>query len=144
MTLPPQHFYRDQPIADPNGEAFRRRLRRGPHNCPVPVREGPAPTCAPRLSVVVPFYNVEAYAATTLISLARSRHPDIEFVLVDDASTDATPAVLSDHADSLGRVSVLTHSRNAGLSGARNTGLDAAAGTYVAFLDGDDWVEPGY
>jgi glycosyltransferase involved in cell wall biosynthesis len=97
-----------------------------------------------RLSVVVPFYNVEAYAAETLVSLARSRHPDIEFILVDDASTDATSAILADHADSLGRARVLTHRRNAGLSAARNTGLDAAAGKYVAFLDGDDWVEPGY
>lgn len=97
-----------------------------------------------RLSVIVPCYNVEAYAANTLISLARSRHPAIEFLLVDDASTDATPALLAEHADTLGRVSVLTHRRNAGLAAARNTGLDAAAGQYVAFLDGDDWVEPGY
>jgi glycosyltransferase involved in cell wall biosynthesis len=92
----------------------------------------------------VPFYNVEAYAANTLISLARSRDPEIEFILVDDASTDATPTILADRADSLGRVNVLTHQRNAGLSAARNTGLDAAAGKHVAFLDGDDWVEPGY
>jgi glycosyltransferase involved in cell wall biosynthesis len=98
----------------------------------------------PVLSVVVPCYNVEAYAANTLVSLSRSRHPDIEFILVDDASTDATPAILADRADSLGRVSVLTHERNSGLAAARNTGLDAAAGTYLAFLDGDDWVEPGY
>jgi glycosyltransferase involved in cell wall biosynthesis len=97
-----------------------------------------------RLSVVVPCYNVEAYVASTLISLARNRHPDIEFILVDDASTDATPAMLADRADSLGRVRVLTHQHNAGLSAARNTGLDAAGGTYIAFLDGDDWVERGY
>jgi glycosyltransferase involved in cell wall biosynthesis len=97
-----------------------------------------------RLSVVVPCYNVEAYAAGTVLSLARSRHPEIEFLLVDDASTDSTPAILAAQADTLGRVRLLTHPRNAGLSAARNTGLDAAAGTYVAFLDGDDWVEPGY
>jgi glycosyltransferase involved in cell wall biosynthesis len=114
----------------------------------MPVRDGSAPTSSvgpvPRLSVVVPCYNVEAYAAHTLVSLTRSRHPDIEFILVDDASTDTTPAILTDRADSLGRVTVLTHQRNAGLSATRNTGLDAAAGKYVTFLDGDDWVEPGY
>jgi glycosyltransferase involved in cell wall biosynthesis len=114
----------------------------------MPDREGSAPTSsvgsAPRLSVVVPCYNVEAYVANTLISLARNRHPDIEFILVDDASTDATPAILADRADTLGRVSVVTHGRNAGLAAARNTGLDNAAGEYVVFLDGDDWVKPGY
>ena len=94
--------------------------------------------------MIVPCYNLEAYAADTVVSLARSRHPEIEFLLVDDASTDNTPAILAAQADALGRVRVLTHLRNAGLSAARNTGLDAAAGTYVAFLDGDDWVEPGY
>ena len=99
---------------------------------------------APRLSVVVPFYNVEAYAANTLISLSRNRHPNVEFILVDYASTETTPSVLAEVADRLGQVTVLTHRQNAGLAAARNTGLDAAAGTYVAFLDGDDWVEPGY
>lgn len=97
-----------------------------------------------RLSVIVPCYNVEAYAANTLISLARSRDPEIEFLLVDDASTDTTPTVLAEHAEPLGRVRILTHPRNAGLAAARNTGLDAAVGEYVTFLDGDDWVEPGY
>ena len=114
----------------------------------MPVLEHPAARSSaasvPRLSVVVPFYNVEEYASNTLVSLARSRHPDIEFILVDDASTDTTPVILADHADSLGRVSVVTHQNNAGLSAARNSGLDAARGTYVTFLDGDDWVEPGY
>ena len=86
------------------------------------------PAGGPASSVVVPCYNVEAYAANTLISLARNRHPDIEFILVDDASTDATPTILADHADSLGRVSVVTHQHNAGLAAARNTGLDAARG----------------
>jgi glycosyltransferase involved in cell wall biosynthesis len=118
------------------------------HTCPMPVREGSAPTFSvghtPRLSIVVPCYNVEAYAANTLISLSRNRHPDLEFILVDDASTDSTPSVLAEGADRLGRVTVLTHRSNAGLAGARNTGLDAAAGEYVAFLDGDDWVEPDY
>ena len=94
--------------------------------------------------MIVPCYNLEEYAAGTLLSLARSRHPDIEFLLVDDASTDSTPAILAARADTLGRASILTRPHNGGLSAARNTGLDAVSGTYVAFLDGDDWVEPGY
>ena len=97
-----------------------------------------------RLSVIVPCYNVEAYAGNALVSLARNRHPEIEFVLVDDASTDTTATVLAAHAERLGRARILTHPRNRGLAAARNTGLDAATGRYVTFLDGDDWVEPGY
>lgn len=101
-------------------------------------------TARTRLSVIVPCYNVAAYAAHTLVSLARSRHPEIEFLLVDDASTDATPDLLAAYADRLGRARILTHPVNAGMSAARNTGLDAATGTFIAFLDADDWVEPGY
>ena len=97
-----------------------------------------------RLSVIVPCHNVEAYAADTLVSLARSRDPGIEFLLVDDGSTDATAAVLAEHAEPLERVRILRHDGNRGLAAARNTGLDAATGEYIAFLDGDDWVEPGY
>lgn len=92
----------------------------------------------------MPFHNVEVYAADTMVSLARSRHPEIEFILVDDASSDATPEVLTEHAEPLGRVNVLTHPHNTGVAAARNTGLDAATGDYITFLDGDDWVEPGY
>ena len=97
-----------------------------------------------RLSVIVPCYNVEAYAAGTVISLARSRHPEIEFLLVDDASTDDTPSVLAQYADRLGRARLVTHEHNRGLSASRNSGLEVAAGEYVTFLDGDDWVAPGY
>jgi glycosyltransferase involved in cell wall biosynthesis len=96
------------------------------------------------LSVIVPCYNVEKYAAHALVSLARSRHPEIEFVLVDDASTDSTAAVLDRYADRLGRVRLVNHSHNQGSSVARNTGLDVASGDYIAFLDADDWVAAGY
>ena len=92
--------------------------------------------------VVVPFYNVESTQPRPGEPGAQPAS-DIEFILVDDGSTDTTPAILADRAD-LGRVRVLTHPHNAGLSAARNTGLDAARGTYIAFLDGDDWVEQGY
>jgi glycosyltransferase involved in cell wall biosynthesis len=104
------------------------------------VPKGPT-TC---LSVIVPCYNIEQYAAQALLSLARSRHPEIEFLLVDDASTDSTADVLAAHAASLGRAEIRTHPGNRGLAAARNTGLDLASGDYIAFLDGDDWVAPGY
>ena len=99
---------------------------------------------ATRLSVIVPSFNVEAYVANTLMSLARSQRDDIEFILVDDASTDGTAQILAAGAERMSRVRIVRHPANRGLAATRNTGLDAATGTYVAFLDSDDWVEPGY
>ena len=74
------------------------------------------------------------------------RAADFEFILVDDCSTDETPAILERAAEDL-RTSpsaVIRHETNGGLATARNTGLDAAQGEYLTFLDGDDWLAPGY
>ncbi|MFJ8918435.1 glycosyltransferase family 2 protein [Streptomyces sp. NPDC102415] len=98
----------------------------------------------PKLSVVVPFHNVGAYADTTLGSLARNAGPDIEFLLVDDCSTDGTPAVVDRWADRLPHAEVIRHEKNVGIAAARNSGIDAARGDFVTFLDGDDWYAPGH
>ena len=97
-----------------------------------------------RLSVIVPCYDVAAYAAQTLRSLRASARPDIEFLLVDDASTDATLAVLQSGAERLPGSRILALPTNRGLAAARNAGIDAARGDYLTFLDGDDFVAPGY
>jgi len=97
-----------------------------------------------QLSVIIPFYNVEPYAAETLRSLQNNAAPEIEYILVDDGSTDSTPAILADGADRIPGATVLTMPENRGLGIARNSGLDAATGRYLAFLDGDDFVAPGY
>ncbi|WP_377270760.1 glycosyltransferase family 2 protein [Peterkaempfera sp. SMS 1(5)a] len=97
-----------------------------------------------KLSVIVPFYNVQAFAPDTLRSLAANTRADFEFVLVDDCSTDATPAVLEQYARTLPGAVVVRPEHNRGLAGARNVGLDAARGEYLTFLDGDDWVGAGY
>ncbi|MER7898523.1 glycosyltransferase family 2 protein [Streptomyces sp. NPDC096046] len=101
----------------------------------------------PKLSVIVPFYNVQQYAPDTLRSLRLNADRDFEFILVDDHSKDGTPAVLERAAEELSdvaRVRYIRHERNGGLATARNTGLDAAQGEYLTFLDGDDWLAPGY
>ncbi|MFF3498803.1 glycosyltransferase family 2 protein [Streptomyces sp. NPDC003247] len=101
----------------------------------------------PKLSVIVPFYNVQQYAPDTLRSLRTNARPDFEFVLVDDHSKDETPAILERAAEELSavaRVRLIRHEENGGLATARNTGLDAAQGEYVTFLDGDDWLARGY
>lgn len=104
----------------------------------------PSVTAVVKLSVVVPFYNVQTYALETLRSLRANTRADFEFLLVDDCSTDGTPQILEQAERDLPGAVLLRHERNGGLATARNTGLDAARGEYVTFLDGDDWVVPGY
>ncbi|MEE4490815.1 glycosyltransferase family 2 protein [Streptomyces sp. BE230] len=97
-----------------------------------------------KLSVIVPFYNVQTYAPDTLRSLLANAREDFEFILVDDCSTDGTADILYRAQEDIPGVVVLRHEQNGGLATARNTGLDAARGEYIAFLDGDDWLAPGY
>ncbi|GLW16361.1 glycosyl transferase [Streptomyces sp. NBRC 13847] len=97
-----------------------------------------------KLSVIVPFYNVQTYAPDTLKSLAANAREDFEFLLVDDCSRDETPDILARAERELPGARLLRHTQNGGLATARNTGLDAARGEYVTFLDGDDWLAPGY
>jgi glycosyltransferase involved in cell wall biosynthesis len=95
--------------------------------------------------VIVPFYNVQAFAPDMLRSLASNAHPDFEFILVDDASTDRTGELVERAAGGgVPGARLIRHESNRGLAAARNTGLDAAEGEYLAFLDGDDWLAPGY
>ncbi|MGW6416141.1 glycosyltransferase family 2 protein [Streptomyces sp. NPDC055055] len=97
-----------------------------------------------KLSVVVPFFNVQTYAPDTLTSLRANAREDFEFLLIDDCSSDGTPELLDRAARELPGAVLIRHERNEGLATARNTGLDAARGEYVAFLDGDDWLAPGF
>ncbi|MEU3773679.1 glycosyltransferase family 2 protein [Streptomyces sp. NPDC032472] len=98
----------------------------------------------PKLSVVVPFYNVQTYAPDALKSLELNARDDFEFLLVDDCSTDGTPDLLRRAARELPGAVHIGREQNGGLATARNTGLDAAKGEYIAFLDGDDWLAPGH
>lgn len=91
----------------------------------------------PLISVVVPCYNAAPYLEECLASLCAQTLPDIEVIVVDDGSTDGSGALLDTIAARESRVRVL-HQANAGVSVARNAGLDAAAGTFVAFVDADD------
>ena len=97
-----------------------------------------------KLSVIVPFYNVQTYAPDTLKSLAANAREDFEFLLVNDCSRDETPQILERAERELPGARLLHHEQNGGLATARNTGLDEARGEYVTFLDGDDWLAPGY
>ncbi|WP_214409059.1 glycosyltransferase family 2 protein [Sphaerisporangium fuscum] len=96
------------------------------------------------LSVVVPVRDAELYIADALTSLRRNARRDFEFIVVDDGSADATPQVIDDFRDDLPGLTVLRHASPVGLADARNAGLSLASGRYVTFMDGDDWLAPGY
>ncbi|WP_030872303.1 glycosyltransferase family 2 protein [Streptomyces sp. NRRL S-37] len=98
----------------------------------------------PKLSVIVPFYNVRQYALDALRSLRANARDDFEFILVDDCSTDGTADLLSRAEHELQGAVLVRHERNGGLATARNTGIDRARGEYLTFMDGDDWLAPGY
>lgn len=91
------------------------------------------------ISVIVPVYNVEAYLCRCVDSLLQQTVTDTEIILVDDGSTDRCGALCDRYARQDPRVTVI-HKPNGGLSDARNVGLRAANGAYIAFVDSDDWV----
>lgn len=93
----------------------------------------------PTLSIVMPVYNVAPYLPRCLESLAALNPPADEIIVVDDGSTDDCPAILAEFAARLPQMRVIRQ-ENGGLSAARNTGLDAARGKYLAFVDSDDFV----
>ncbi|MGD2174237.1 MAG: glycosyltransferase family 2 protein [Candidatus Brocadiaceae bacterium] len=103
-------------------------------------REGKAAS-SPRVSVVIPAYNAEDYLQEALESVFAQTFTDYEVIVVDDASTDGTPEMLRGYEES-GRIRVLTHQRNRGLSASRNSGIRAARGEFVTFLDADDVWRP--
>lgn len=94
----------------------------------------------PKVSVIVPIYNVEKYLDRCMESLLNQTLKDIEIILVDDGSPDNCPKMCDDYAKKDERVKVI-HKKNAGLGYARNSGLEIAMGEYVAFVDSDDYVE---
>lgn len=95
----------------------------------------------PLISVIVPVYNVAQYLDQCLESLVRQTYANLEIILVDDGSTDSSGGTCDEWAERDSRIRVI-HQSNAGLAAARNTGLDAAAGAYIGFVDSDDYVLP--
>ncbi len=93
----------------------------------------------PAISVIVPVYKVECYIHICIESVLRQTFSDWEMILVDDGSPDTCPAICDRYAQADSRIRVV-HKQNAGLGYARNSGLDAASGKYVCFLDSDDYL----
>lgn len=93
------------------------------------------------VSVIIPVYNVEPYLRECIDSVLAQTFQNIEIILVDDGATDHCPDICDEYADHYPNVSVI-HQRNGGLSTARNAGMAAAKGTYIYFLDSDDYIVP--
>lgn len=93
------------------------------------------------ISIIVPIYNVEKYLANCLDSLLAQTHKELEVILVNDGSKDKSLEICKAYAEKDTRI-VVIDKINEGVSIARNTGIEAATGDYVAFIDPDDWVEP--
>lgn len=95
----------------------------------------------PLVSVIVPVYGVEAWLEQCVDSILQQSMRNLEILLIDDGSPDRCPEICDAYAKKDERVRVI-HQQNAGVSAARNAGLDAAKGDYIAFVDGDDWIAP--
>ncbi|MDB7979350.1 glycosyltransferase family 2 protein [Faecalicoccus pleomorphus] len=93
-----------------------------------------------KLSIIVPVYQVEAHIDECITSILDQTFRDFELILVDDGSLDRCPAICDAYAQKDSRIRVI-HQKNQGLSAARNTGLQAARGDYIGFVDSDDFIE---
>ena len=93
------------------------------------------------ISVIVPIYNISCYLKKCLDSIINQKYKNLEIVLVDDGSTDGSSKICDDYASYDERIKVI-HKKNEGLVRARKTGLLASSGDIIAYVDGDDWIEP--
>lgn len=95
------------------------------------------------VSILTPVYKVENYLCRCVDSILNQSFTDFELILIDDGSPDQSGKICDQYAERDRRVRVI-HQKNGGAAAARNTGLDAALGSWIAFIDSDDWVHPDY
>ena len=95
----------------------------------------------PAVSIIVPVYNAEKTLRRCVDSVLKQEYPDFELLLVDDGSRDGSGGICNGYARQDPRVRVI-HKANAGVSAARNDALDQARGTFLQFVDSDDWLAP--
>ncbi|GHV04216.1 hypothetical protein AGMMS50229_05110 [Campylobacterota bacterium] len=98
---------------------------------------------APKVSIIVPVFNMQSYLAKCLDSLIAQTLTDIEIIAVNDGSTDNSSAILSEYAARERRIVVIDQ-ENCGQGHARNRAIEAASGEYIGFIDPDDFVSADY
>ena len=94
------------------------------------------------ISIIVPIYNLSKYLSKCVDSILNQTYNNIEVVLVDDGSTDGSGEVCDGYVTNDKRVRVIHHMSNKGLTVARKSGINAAKGEFIGFVDPDDWIEP--
>ena len=103
-------------------------------------------TSIPLVSILVPVYNVEAYIERCARSAFEQTYRNMEFIFIDDATTDSSISVLqkviNDYPERCDSIKILHHDTNRGLAAARNTAVAACYGDFVIHVDSDDWLEP--
>lgn len=99
--------------------------------------------CSPLVSIIVPIYNVENFLEKCIKSIIEQDYKNLEIILVDDGSPDNCPKICDNFSKIDNRIKVI-HKKNAGVSMARNSGLEFANGEYVCFVDGDDYIMKDY
>ncbi len=95
------------------------------------------------ISVIVPIYQIERYIGMCIESIINQTYKNLEIILVDDGSRDRCPDICDLYAKKDRRIKVI-HKKNGGLVSARKAGLRMATGSYVGYVDGDDWIGPGF
>lgn len=95
------------------------------------------------ISIIIPVYNVKPFLEKCLESVINQAYKDIEIILIDDGSTDGSGMICDRYAEIDNRITII-HKKNAGVSAARNDGIDIANGEYICFVDSDDWLELDY
>lgn len=95
----------------------------------------------PTVSIIVPIYNAENYLSRCIDSILNQEYTDFELLLVNDGSADSSGAICDSYAAKDSRIRVI-HKENTGVSDSRNLAIDQARGTYLQFLDSDDWITP--
>lgn len=93
----------------------------------------------PLVSIIVPTYNVERYVEECIESLLNQTYSNLEIIVLDDGSTDATVYLLKQYED---KIHLIANSNNKGQGARRNEGIKLAQGKYIYFVDSDDWIEP--
>lgn len=95
------------------------------------------------VSIIVPVYNAEKYLPRCIESILKQTHKEFELILVDDGSKDRSGKICDYYQKQDNRINVI-HKENGGVSDARNVGIEVATGTYISFVDSDDWLEENY
>lgn len=95
----------------------------------------------PKISIIIPVYNVEKYLNRCVDSILNQSLQDFEIILVNDGSTDSSPKICDEYVEQDERIRVI-HKQNARVAAARNDGIKVAQGEFISLIDSDDWIEP--